>query len=89
MKNKKMTDSSTKRVLEHEGAKEQEVFSDRIYRMIRIWAVEGASRESRGDSLWIKTASAFVVRAPAGQIRLDPATLSPCEALTWHLVVRI
>ncbi len=47
--------------------------------MIRIWGVEGASRESGGDSLGIKSALAFVVRAPAGQIGLDPATLSPCE----------
>ena len=48
--------------------------------MVRISAVEGASGVLRGNTLWIKTASAFVVRAPAGQIRLAPATLSPCEA---------
>ena len=37
-------------------------------------------RELRATPLGIKTASAFVVRAPAGQIRLDPATASYGEA---------
>jgi len=48
--------------------------------MIGIAVVEGAWRVLRGNTLWIKTALAFVVRAPAGQIRLAPATSSPCEA---------
>ncbi len=69
-----------KGILKHEDTKEHEVLFDRIYRMIRIPGVEGASRESRCDSLWIKSALAFVVQAPAGQICLAPATLSPCEA---------
>ncbi len=60
--------------IHHEDTKGDEVL------FYRISGVDGASRKSRCDSLWIKTTLAFVVRAPAGQIRLDPATLSPCEA---------
>ena len=48
--------------------------------MIGIWAVEGASRESRCDSLGIKTACALSEQAPSGSICFDPATLSPGEA---------
>ncbi len=51
--------------------------------------MEGASRELLCDSLGIKTALAFVVRAPAGQIRFDPATASPCEAWPWDLGMRV
>ena len=52
----------------------------RIYRMIGISAVEGALRESGGDSLWIKTGRALSKRASSGPAGFDPATLSPCEA---------
>ena len=57
--------------------------------MIRISAVEGASRESLCDSVWIKTGGALSKRAPMdrdfaalslGILGFDPATLSPCEA---------
>ncbi len=71
----------TKGILKHEGTKEHEVFFDRIYRMIGISAVEGASQESLCDSLWSKTACALSEQAPSGSIRFAPATLSPCEAL--------
>ncbi len=48
--------------------------------MIRISEVEGASRESGDDSLWIKTGCALSEQAPSGSASFDPATLSPCEA---------
>ncbi len=66
--------------IHHEGTKGHEVLFDRIYRMIRISAVEGASRESLCDSLWIKTGCALSEQAPSGPAGFDPATLSPCEA---------
>ncbi len=55
-------------------------FFYRIYRMIRIAAVEGASRESRCDSLWIKTGRALSKRASSGPAGFGPAGSSPCEA---------
>ena len=49
--------------------------------MIRISAVEGASRESRGDCLGSKTGCALSKRASSGPAGFAPATASPCEAL--------
>ncbi len=51
--------------------------------MIGISAVEGASRESRGDSLGIKTGRALSKRASSGPAGFAPATSSPCEAWFW------
>ncbi len=48
--------------------------------MIGISAVEGASRESQCDSLWIKTVQALSKRASSGPAGFAPATASPCEA---------
>ena len=69
-----------KRGLYHEEHEGHEVFFDRIYRMIGISAVEGAWRELRGNTLGIKAGCALSKRASSGPTRLDPATLSPCEA---------
>ena len=48
--------------------------------MIRISSVEGALRVLRGNTLGINAGCALSKRASSGPIRLDPATLSPCEA---------
>ncbi len=72
----------TKGILNHEGAKEHEVLFYRIYRMIRIWAVEGASRVLRGNTLWIKKCRALSKRVSSGPASFDPVRHggSPCEA---------
>ena len=54
--------------------------------MMGIFEVEGASPESRCDSLGITTGRALSKRASSGPASFDPATLSPCE--TWFGWVR-
>ncbi len=48
--------------------------------MIGISGVDGASGESRCDSLWIKTGRALSERVPSGPDCFDPATLVCGEA---------
>ncbi len=49
-----------------------------------IWAVEGASRVLRGNTLWIKAGCALSKRASSVPTRLAPATSSPCEAYSYY-----
>ncbi len=48
--------------------------------MIGIFAVEGALRVLRNNTLGINAGCALSKRASSGPIRLAPATFSPCEA---------
>ncbi len=48
--------------------------------MMGISAVEGASPESRCDSLGTKTGHALSKRTSSGSAGFGPATASPCEA---------
>jgi hypothetical protein len=57
-------------------------YADWIYRMIGISGVEAASRVLWGNTLGIKAGCALSKRASSGPTRLDPATLSPCEAFS-------